>query len=113
MRTERVFVILLALLAGYQFVWAVAATGTVVFDSDSGAAPWVIALVNAAGVALIVTGFRHRSRAPLRAGILLAAGVVPSILMFWAYIPPIIALAVAIYAVLNGRSHQRQLGDDT
>ncbi len=107
MRADRVFVILLALLAVYQFVWAVAATGSVVFDSDSSAV-WVLALMNAAGVALIVTGFRQRSRSPLRAGILLAAGVVPSILMFWVYIPPIIALAVAIYAIQNGLSRSRQ-----
>lgn len=88
-------------------MWAVAATGAVVFDKDSGAA-WVLALMNAAGVAFIVTGPRQRSQAPLRAGILLAVGVVPSILMFWVYIPPIIALAVAIYAIQNGLSRSRQ-----
>ncbi len=110
MRADRVFVILLALLAVYQLVWVVAATGSVLFGGDPGAA-WVLALMNAAGVALIVTGLRQRSQAPLRAGILLAVGVVPSILMFWVYIPPMIALAVAIYAIQNGLSRsRRQLG---
>ncbi len=40
---------------------------------------------------------------------LFAIGVVPSIVMFWLIIPPIIALVVAVYSVLNGRTQQRQL----
>ncbi len=108
-QAERVFVVLGALLAGYQLIAVAYAVGFGLFDSDAADAWWLGALANAAGVAFIVSGLRQRAQTPLRAGILVAIGVLPSILMFWMIIPPIVALGVATYAVLNGRNRQRQL----
>ena len=109
LRVERVFVLLLVLLAMYQLVVVLAAaafTAGIVNDNE-GVHSWLLVLVNAAGVVLIATGLRQRAQAPVRAGVFLAIGVVPSILMFWMIIPPIIALGVAIYAIQNGLSHSR------
>lgn len=62
-----------------------------------------------AGVVLIWAGLRERVKAPFRSGVLIAIGVLPSILMFWMMIPPVIALVVAVYSILHGRNQQRLL----
>ena len=74
---------------------------------EDGGSRWALVFLPALGAALVVTGLRVRRRAPLRAGLYVAVGVVPSILMFWMVAPPLVAIAVAVYALLAGRSHVR------
>ena len=70
---------------------------------------WIFVFVFTIGAAFIAGGLRFADRSPMRAGLLIAVGVIPSILLFWMVVPPLIALGVATYAVLNGRTRQRQL----
>ncbi len=118
-QTSRIFVALVLLLALYQVAIALlsAGWGLGILDIANEESPgngWFITLpISAIGLPFIWAGMRQRLQAPKRAGVLIAVGVLPSILMFWMMLPPIIALGVAIYAVFNGRSQQRQLDAST
>lgn len=113
---QKVMLGLVVLLAAYQLVVVVfsGAAGVGILNAEE-APGWTtagelfLAFISAVGIALIAFGLRQRAQAPERAGMLFAIGVVPSIVMFWLIIPPIIALVVAVYSVLNGRTQQRQL----
>ncbi len=113
---QKVMLGLVVLLAVYQLVVLVAGTaaGVGITSADEApgrdsAAALTLAVISGAGFALIVTGLRQRAQAPGRAGILLAIGVAPSILIFWMIIPPIIALVVAVYFLIDGSTRQRKL----
>ena len=113
---QKVMLGLVVLLAAYQLVVVVfsGAAGVGILNAEE-APGWTtagelfLAFISAVGIALIAFGLRQRAQAPERAGMLFPIGVVPSIVMFWLIIPPIIALVVAVYSVLNGRTQQRQL----
>lgn len=109
-RRDRVFVITLVVLAVYQlFIFvATGANATGVAGPDNGDGIWIFVITSLFGAALIIAGLRLRTSMPLPAGIMIAVGVVPSILMFWMVIPPIIAIAVAIYAIWNGVTGARE-----
>ncbi len=102
---ERAFVVAAIALAIYQLS---AGIGTAILGDDSDRLIFVAML--ALGGGLVFQGLRLRQRAPLRGGLTIALGVVPSILMLWMIVPPFIALAVAIYAVSNGRKQGREQG---
>ncbi len=99
------FVSLTAALIVYQLGIAI---GVAIFGD--GADRWFFVFITSLGAALAIAGLMAASRSPMRSGLLVAVGVVPSILMFWMIIPPVIALGVAVYAVLNGRKRQQELG---
>lgn len=87
------------------------AAGAAVFADDRDR--WFFVVILAIGAVLATAGLSLARQSPMLSGGLIAVGVVPSIIMFWMIVPPIIALGVAIYAVLNGRNHQRQPGVGT
>jgi hypothetical protein len=104
LRTETVFRFLTFAVLLYQIVLAV---GVALFDEAGDR--WVFVFIFLLGVALIALGSRFSSRMPLLAGVATAVGVFPSILLFWMVIPPLIALAVAVHSILDGRTRQRML----
>ena len=112
------------LLAVYQLVVLVAGTAAGVglisvneIPGRNSAAELSFAFISGVGLALIGAGLWQRAPAPERAGtrarILIAIGVVPSIVMFWMIVPPIVALVVAIYSLVNGSTQQRKLAAGT
>lgn len=105
----------LLLLTAYQLIMVVLYTSFALSlwggtgDDDPGNGWAMVLPISAAGLVFIWAELRERTTAPQRSGVLLSVGVLPSILMFWMLIPPIIALVVAVYFVLNGRTQQRNL----
>ncbi len=102
--TQRVFLGLAVALVIYQASIAVGAT-FLADDSDR----WFFVVISALGAVIASAGLKIAKQAPTWSGLLIAVGVLPSIIMFWVIIPPIIALWVAVYAVYNGRRQQRGL----
>jgi hypothetical protein len=111
---EKIFLACLALLAIYQ-------AATVVFGAGYGLGLWgggaddpgngwyLLLPLNFAGLVLLLAGLLRRESAPFLAGVLLAVGVLPSILMFWMMLPPVVALGVAVYALLHGWTEQKRM----
>jgi hypothetical protein len=110
---EKTFPACLGLLALYQAAVVLAGIGFALGfwgggETDAGQGWYLTLPASAFGLVLIWAGLRTRANAPLKGGILIALGVLPSILMFWMMLPPIVALGVAIYALLHGRSEQQR-----
>lgn len=113
-RGEKIFLACTGMLLIYQaaivFISGSFGAGLWRGGADDPGNGWYYTLpISLMGVVLIWAGLRQRIRAPFRAGVYIALGVLPSILMFWMMLPPLVALGVAIYAVLHGRSEQRRL----
>jgi hypothetical protein len=113
-RAEKVFLACAGLLVVYQAAIALISAGFGVGlwrgGPDDPGNGWFLTLpISAAGVVLILAGLKARAAAPFRGGVLVTLGVLPSIGMFWMMIPPVIALGVAIYAVLDGGSRQKRI----
>jgi hypothetical protein len=114
-QAEKVFLACVGLLVIYQAA-AVAiglgfALGLWGGSEEGPGSGWFVTIPpSAAGLVFIWAGLRARIAAPLKSGVLIALGVLPSILMFWMMLPPVVALGVAIYAILHGRSEHRRLG---
>ncbi len=102
--TQQVFLGLAVALVIYQAGLAVG-VAFVADDSDR----WLFVVVPALGAVIALAGLKIARQSPIWSGLLIAVGVLPSILMFWMIVPPIIALWVAVYAVYNGRRQQRLL----
>ncbi len=106
--TQRVFLAAAVALVIYQ---ASIAAGVAVFADESDR--WFFVVILAIGAVVTASGLRVARQAPMFSGVLIAVGVIPSIIMFWMLIPPLIAFWVAVYAVYSGRRRQRELASGT
>ena len=116
-RADKIFLAFVGLLALYQaaVVFAGVGFGLGLWESGEGDAGqgWYLTLpTSATGLLLIWWGLRMRTNAPFKGGVVIALGVLPSILMFWMMLPPVLALGVALYAVVHGRSEQQRMDAD-
>ena len=103
--TQRAFLGLAVALVVYQ---AAVSVGAALFADDSDR--WFFVIILAIGAVIAVAGLRLASQSPIWSGVMIVVGLIPSIIMFWMIVPPIIALWVAVYAVYSGRKKQQELG---
>ena len=113
-RADKIFLACVGLLAFYQAAVVLAGVGFGLGlwgggESDAGQGWYLTLPTSATGLLLIWWGLRMRTDAPFKGGVVIALGVLPSILMFWMMLPPVVALGVALYAVVHGRSEQQRM----
>ncbi len=100
---EQVFFLLTGLLVAYQLTVFLALS---FFNDGSGVA---LAAIFGFGTFFLLAGLRDFSPAPARGGVLVAVGVIPSLIMYWLILPSVIGLAVATYALLSIGSRSKKL----
>jgi hypothetical protein len=113
-RWDKAFLACVGLLALYQAAVVFAGVGFVLGfwgggEEDAGQGWYLTLPPSAVGILLIWAGLRTRTNAPFKGGVLIALGVLPSILMFWMMLPPVVALGVVIYALVHGRGEQQRI----
>ena len=101
------------LLAGILLAYQLAVFGALAFWSDG--RDLVLPAIFGSGSILLFDGLRNFRVAPLRGGVLVAIGVVPSILLYWVVAASLIGSVVAAYSLLsiNGRAKKLRLAQST
>jgi len=103
--TRFALVVLASLLAAWFFVLGVGIN----FGDDSASVWWTLAAF--ASGAAVLAGVLLMRRAPWAGCALLTIGALPlGAVTFWAYLPPLLALAVVTLAVARARGETRRPG---
>ncbi len=101
--SEQVFFLQAGLLVVYQLAVFLALS---FLNADTGVA---LAAIFGSGTFFLLAGLRDFGPAPVRGGVLVAGGVIPSILSYWLILPSVIGVAVATYALLSISSRTKKL----
>ncbi len=102
------FLVIAGLLAAFYATLGV----YILFDEDTslnaiGSA--VLAGLYVAGGVMILAGLRLSKQAPWLGGVLLVVGALPlGLLVFWMFIPPVVAVLVTVFGVRRARRFARE-----